>query len=99
MRYTQNAALGGCLALSTYFPGNMLPTNDLNNLTNKLDTPVLQCHGESDGIVKIERGQITADLLNSHVKDHTFIRLPNLKHEINDEVQALVKGFIAEKLQ
>ena len=89
--------LAGCLALSTYFPGNKPTANDTNN--DKISTPVLQCHGEDDEMISIERGQLTADLLEGLVKEHTFMKFPYMGHECNQDELACIKEFINNRVQ
>ena len=86
--------LAGCLALSTYFPGN----KPVSNNEDKISTPVLQCHGEDDEMISVERGQLTADLLKSLVKEHTFIKFPYMGHECNEDELAYIKKFIGKIL-
>ena len=90
-REPKNVPLAGCLALSTYFPGNKPVSDDKET---KIATPVLQCHGEDDELISIERGQLTADLLEELVEKHTFIKFPYMGHECNDEELARIKEFI-----
>ena len=97
VKETKSTPLAGCLALSTYFPGNKPET--FHNGQIKLDTPVLQCHGEDDEMISMERGQLTADLLASLVKEHTFIKFPYMGHECNEDELARIKDFISNKLQ
>ena len=88
--------LAGCLALSTYFPGNKPVSN--NEDRDKISTPVLQCHGEDDEMISMARGQLTADLLKSLVKEHTFMKFPYMGHECNEEELAHIKEFIVKIL-
>ena len=89
--------LAGCIALSTYFPGNKPVAN--NESSNKISTPVLQCHGEDDEMISLARGQLTADLLHSLVKDHTFMKFPYMGHECNEDEMACIKKFIDKILK
>lgn len=88
----RNKPLAGCLALSTYFPGNKPISN--NEDGNKISTPVLQCHGEDDEMISLARGQLTADLLKTIVKEHTFRKFPYMGHECNEDELACIKEFI-----
>ena len=95
-RETKTDPLAGCLALSTYFPGNKPATEE--GCETKILTPVLQCHGEDDELISIERGQLTADLLQSIVQHHTFMKFPYMGHECNQDELACIKEFIEDKL-
>ena len=88
--------LAGCLALSTYFPGNKPVSN--NEDRDKILTPVLQCHGEDDEMISMARGQLTADLLKRLVKQHTFMKFPYMGHECNEDELACIKDFIFKTL-
>ena len=94
-REPKNEPLAGCMALSTYFPGNKPAVNDDSG---QILTPVLQCHGEDDEMISMERGQLTADLLKTLVKDHTFLKFPYMGHECNEDELRRIKTFIDEKL-
>lgn len=59
----------GCVALSTYVPGNLPP---LEEGAAKLKTPVLQCHGEADEVVPFQRGQQTYEILKKFVEEVKF---------------------------
>ena len=96
-REPRNDPLAGCMALSTYFPGNKPATRDDDS--TQILTPVLQCHGEDDEMISMERGQLTADLLKTLVKSHTFIKFPYMGHECNEEELMRIKDFINEKLE
>ena len=96
-REPRDQPLAGCMALSTYFPGNKPATSDDD--TAQILTPVLQCHGEDDEMISMERGQLTADLLKTLVKDHTFIKFPYMGHECNEDELIRIKDFIDEKLK
>ena len=96
-RETKTDPLAGCLALSTYFPGNKPATEE--GCETKILTPVLQCHGEDDELISIERGQLTADLLQSLVQHHTFMKFPYMGHECNQDELACIKEFIEDKLR
>ena len=97
IRDTKNSPLAGCIALSTYFPGTK-PTMG-EKIQEKLHTPVLQCHGDSDEMISFERGQLTANLLKDLVKEHTFMKFPYMGHECNEEELSCVKDFINKTLQ
>ena len=95
-REPKNAPLAGCLALSTYFPGNKPASDDKDEA--KITTPVLQCHGEDDELIGMERGQLTADLVEGLVQKHTFMIFPKMGHECNGEELACIKEFIVKTI-
>ena len=88
--------LAGCLALSTYFPGNKPVSN--NEDRDQILTPVLQCHGEDDEMISMARGQLTADLLKRLVKQHTFMKFPYMGHVCNEDELGCIKDFIFKSL-
>ena len=96
-REPKTEPLAGCMALSTYFPGNKPATNDDD--PGLILTPVLQCHGEDDEMISIERGQLTADLVKTLVKEHDFIKFPYMGHECNEDELRQIKKFIDEKFK
>ena len=96
-REPKNEPLAGCMALSTYFPGNKPATNDDD--PGQILTPVLQCHGEDDEMISIERGQLTADLVKTLAKEHDFIKFPYMGHECNEDELRQIKKFIDEKFK
>ena len=102
-REPRSEPLAGCMALSTYFPGNKPGTSDEISKTfgetAQILTPVLQCHGEDDEMISIERGQLTADLLKTLVKEHTFVKYPYMGHECNEEELRRIKTFVHEVLK
>jgi len=58
------APFAGCVALSTYIPGNR---HGGETPEVKLDIPVLQCHGKLDEMVPFERGEKTANIITNFV--------------------------------
>ena len=83
--------LAGCVALSCYLPGKQ---EDLS----KVDTPVFQAHGDQDGVVSYKRGQITAEVLETLVKDHKFITYPGMMHEATMDELEDIKTWMNQKL-
>lgn len=61
----------GCIALSTYIPGNMY---DGETRDEKLDVPVMQCHGKLDEMVPFERGEKTSKIISNLVKEHRCLK-------------------------
>ena len=91
-----DSQLAGCIALSCYLPGRQ---GDYDNLVqDKLDTPVLQAHGDQDGVVSYKRGQLTAEVLQTLVKDHKFITYEGMMHEATMEELEDIKAWIKQKL-
>jgi len=89
------SSLAGCIALSCYLPGSQA---DYSKLDNKIETPVFQAHGDEDQVVSYKRGQLTADVMETLVKDHKFITYPGMMHEATmDELQD-IRTWIDQKL-
>jgi len=89
------SSLAGCIALSCYLPGSQA---DYSKLEKKLETPVFQAHGDEDGVVSYKRGQLTAEVMETLVKDHKFITYPGMMHEATmDELQD-IRTWIDQKL-
>lgn len=82
--------LGGCIALSTFFPEAKFPKAE--ELTNK-DIPFFQAHGELDNILPLKYGLNTSNLLKSFLTNHEF-RTYRMPHDCSDRELADVKEFI-----
>lgn len=88
--------LAGCVALSCYLPGKQ---GDYDNLVeDKLNTPVFQAHGDEDGVVSYKRGQMTADVMQTLVKNHKFITYPGMMHEATMDELEDIKTWMEQKL-
>ena len=109
---TSPVPLGGCIALSTYLPG------DPSSYTQpQHDTPVFQvspsprctwphitcycpqAHGDEDGVVSYKRGQLTSDIVSRLVKNHKFVTYPGMMHEATEEELEDIKTWMSEKLK
>ena len=55
--------------MSTYIPGNL---HDGEVLNEKLEIPVLFCHGKEDEMVPFERGEKAAKTIGNFVREHRF---------------------------
>jgi len=82
--------LGGCIALSTFFPEVKLP--DPQTLSNK-DIPFFQAHGELDPILPLQYGEKTSKILKSFLVDHEF-KTYKMEHEYCDREIHDVKVFV-----
>lgn len=82
--------LGGCIALSTFFPEPHLPKPE--ELTNK-DMPFFQGHGENDNILPLKYGINTSKFLKTFLKDHEF-KTYKVQHECSDRELHDVKAFM-----
>jgi len=61
--------LGGILALSTWLPLDKLSSSE----TESLQKPrTLQCHGDEDDMISIDRAKKSADILSKMNKDYKF---------------------------
>jgi predicted esterase len=89
------APLAGCIALSTYIPGNK-HEGEVREV--KIDVPVLHCHGELDDMVPYDRGEKTGKIISAIVRDYRFHSFPDMMHESTEEEMELVKLFIEERL-
>ena len=84
--------VAGCIALSTYIPGNMRweGSEEITACT----TPILQVHGEADDVVKFKRGQQTLEILKKYAQEIQWKSYPGMGHEGTLEELELVKAFI-----
>jgi len=82
--------LAGCIALSTYIPGDQVPERD-----TKIETPVIHCHGEDDQMISIERGRKTSHALTDLVQKYEFHTYPHMGHEASQEEMDKVQEFVS----
>jgi len=82
--------LGGCVALSTFFPEAKLP--DPSSLNNK-DIPFFQAHGVNDQLLPLKYGENICERLKSFLSKHEF-HTYNMQHEYCDRELTDVKNFI-----
>lgn len=85
-----NKPLGGCIALSTYFPDDKFP--DIASSKNK-DIPFFQAHGVHDQTLPLKYGMLTCSKLKSSLSNHEF-KTYNVDHECSDRELSDVKTFI-----
>ena len=90
----RNTDVAGCLALSTYMPGNKKP--DLPD-GKKIDTPIFQCHGKEDEVISFKRGQLTNDILNSLANNVEFKAMKGMGHESSQEELEMITIFMMNK--
>ncbi len=63
------------------------------------DPPFLIMHGEADGMVPIEQGELLADALQAAGVEVTFIRLPNAGHGYWGPNEPVMPDFLTPTLQ
>jgi len=85
-----NKPLGGCVALSTYFPETYFP--EMSCSKNK-DIPYFQAHGVHDPILPYKYGLLTCEKLKASLPKHEF-KSYNIQHECSDRELNDVKTFI-----
>ena len=88
-------ALGGLLALSTYVP---LPEQFATEARpERKDTPILMCHGQHDGMLPLQLGQWSRDVLQERGYDVTWKEYP-MQHQVCEEEIADIGAFLKERL-
>jgi len=90
---SSEGSVAGCVALSTYMPGNKMP-----ELQEKISTPIFQCHGEMDEVISIERGKLTNQILNKLASNVEFETFPYMGHENTQEEMISLTKFIQKTL-
>jgi len=90
---SSEGSVAGCVALSTYMPGNKVP-----ELKEKISTPIFQCHGEMDEVISIERGRLTNQILNKLASNVEFETFPYMGHENTQEEMISLTKFIQKTL-
>jgi phospholipase/carboxylesterase len=88
-------SLAGILALSCYLPtADKLPEQCHSA---NADTPILQNHGEQDGVVPISAGKIANDLLNAAKYNVTWKSYP-MEHSVLPEQLADISLWLQARL-
>jgi phospholipase/carboxylesterase len=88
-------SLAGILALSCYLPtADKLPEQCHSA---NADTPILQNHGERDGVVPISAGKIENDLLNAAKYNVTWKSYP-MEHSVLPEQLADISVWLQARL-
>ncbi|TMS18688.1 Acyl-protein thioesterase 2 [Larimichthys crocea] len=89
--------LAGVVALSCWLP---LHKNFPSASSGHKNIPILQCHGESDSMIPVEFGALTAKKLKSIVNPQmiTFSTYPGLSHSSCHQEMQDVKEFIEKYL-
>ena len=94
VRYPQ--PLAGLLALSTYVP---LPeAYAAEALPERRDTPILMCHGQHDGMLPLQLGAWSRDLLKERGYDVTWREYP-MQHQVCAEEIADIGAWLKQRLQ
>lgn len=87
--------IGGILAMSCYLPrprSVVIPPEALG-------TPILQCHGEADGVINISNAHATGEVLASKgFKSVALNAYPGLGHGANDEEIEDVRDWLMSVL-
>jgi len=93
--FTYNRPLGGVIALSCWLPlHKQIPgSHDANK-----NVPIFQGHGDSDPLVMLQVGQLTATMLKGFDRNHSFKVYPGMGHSSCDEEIKDVKTFITQRL-
>ena len=94
LRYPQ--PLAGLLALSTYLP---LPEAfAAEALPARRDTPILMCHGQHDGMLPLQLGAWSRDVLKERGYDVTWREYP-MQHQVCAEEITDIGAWLKERLQ
>jgi len=87
--------LAGVVAMSSWL---LLARSFPAALKGNRETPILQCHGDSDHMVTLEFGQMTASLLKSFTKNSQFKTYRGMDHSSCPQEIEDVKEFISKCL-
>ena len=88
--------LAGLLCLSGYVP--IAPTVATERTDASLATPIFLCHGRGDGVIPIERAELSRDLLVAmryQVEWHEYNMQHSLCAEEIDDISAWLKRVLA----
>ncbi|GAB6033484.1 acyl-protein thioesterase [Chamberlinius hualienensis] len=87
--------LAGITVLSSWVPLHKdFPDAAIGNR----DTPLLQCHGDSDPLVPPQLGQMASEILKKFMKNIDFKLYPGLAHCSCNEEMTDFKAFIDQQL-
>lgn len=90
----------GVIALSTWLPLHHRFPQELVQVENKLKTPIIQCHGDSDPIVPIEWSKITVELLKKlGFSSVEFKMYRGVSHSSSEEEMDDVSDFVTKNIQ
>ncbi|KAL9980335.1 hypothetical protein ACROYT_G008907 [Oculina patagonica] len=92
---TMEKSLAGILALSSWLP---LHKSFPQAAKGNKDTPMLQCHGESDPVVNFAFGNMTSVLLKSFCSKHEFKQYPGLAHSSSLQEMHDVENWLKKVL-
>ena len=68
------------------------------NITGKIETPVLHCHGKEDMLLSLNKAKMTSKLMSPLVQEYNFYLIPKMGHEPNKDDMDLFKKFLHQKL-
>jgi len=92
---TFDRALAGVIGLSCWLPlHKQLPGTHQANV----NVPILQCHGDSDPLVMLQVGQMTAKMLSGFNRNHTLKIYPGMGHSSCDDEIKDMKQFVEQRL-
>jgi len=89
----------GVIALSTWMPLHNHFPSKLAQCEGKMDTPILQCHGDADQVVPIGWGQQTTKHLQElGFKKSAFKKYSNLGHAYAEDELDDINDFISSNV-
>lgn len=87
--------LAGIMVLSSWVPLHKdFPDAAIGNR----DTPVIQCHGDSDPLVPPQLGQLASEMMKKFMKNVDFKLYSGMAHSSCDEEMTDIKTFIDQHL-
>jgi predicted esterase len=88
---TSDKDLAGIVALSTWLPlHDQFPGRCKSNKS----TPILQCHGTSDPLIRIEWAKMTGELLKTMNSSHEFLEYSGVGHSFSEDEMVDLKRFL-----
>jgi len=91
---TYKHTLGGIIGLSCWLP---LHTDFPNSLqAGNAETPLLQCHGNADPIVRYNIGEKSSEALSKFMSNSSFHSFRGLGHSSSEEEMEKVSEFISK---
>lgn len=87
--------LHGVIALSGHLPEKSMPGDQVKPELKEI--PFLVMHGIHDDILPIEKGRLSNEWLQGHVRDLVYREYP-VAHQISEEGIGLIRSWLEEKV-
>jgi len=90
--FTSDKDIAGVIALSTWLP---LHAKFPERCKSNKSTPIIQCHGLADPLIRIEWAKMTSQLLKTMNSSHEFLEYSGVGHSFSDDEMKDLKQFLS----